>query len=139
MTDSIVFYNGPKCGASAPDHFHFQAGNKTFLPIYSEYDSIVKTKGEIIHQTDKIIISSVKNYLRSFIAFESEDKDLLVEKIYILFDKMEAVNTTHDEPMLNILSYYEDNRWQVIVFPRGKHRPRQYHAKGDENILISPA
>ena len=28
LTDYIIFYNGPKCGASAPDHAHFQAGNK---------------------------------------------------------------------------------------------------------------
>ena len=29
----VVLYNGPKCGASAPDHFHFQAGTKNFMPI----------------------------------------------------------------------------------------------------------
>lgn len=29
-----VFYNGPRCGASAPDHMHFQAGNSDFLPIW---------------------------------------------------------------------------------------------------------
>lgn len=33
LTDYTIFYNGPKCGASAPDHAHFQAGNKGFMPI----------------------------------------------------------------------------------------------------------
>src|ERR1035437_1866816 len=38
LTDFVIFYNGPKCGASAPDHLHFQAGNKGFLPIEKDYN-----------------------------------------------------------------------------------------------------
>ncbi|MCF0185380.1 MAG: DUF4922 domain-containing protein, partial [Bacteroidaceae bacterium] len=28
LPDCVVFFNGAKCGASAPDHFHFQAVGK---------------------------------------------------------------------------------------------------------------
>lgn len=44
-----------------------------------------------------------------------------------------------DEPMMNVLAWYEDEKWIVCVFPREKHRPACYTAEGDANLLSSPA
>ncbi len=44
LTDYTIFYNGPKCGASAPDHAHFQAGNKGFMPIEKDWHGQVAGK-----------------------------------------------------------------------------------------------
>ena len=43
LDDFLFFYNGPKCGASAPDHMHFQGGNKGFLPVEYNYNALEKT------------------------------------------------------------------------------------------------
>ncbi len=39
MPGYTVFYNGAHCGASAPDHMHFQAVETSFLPIW-EHDVV---------------------------------------------------------------------------------------------------
>ena len=42
LDEYVLFYNGPKCSASAPDHMHFQAGNKGFLPLEDNYAALEK-------------------------------------------------------------------------------------------------
>jgi hypothetical protein len=44
-----------------------------------------------------------------------------------------------DEPMLNILAYFENDEWLIHIFPRILHRPGQYFESGDKQILLSPA
>ena len=34
-----LFYNGPKCGASAPDHHHFQVAPRGLMPLEVQVDS----------------------------------------------------------------------------------------------------
>ena len=134
-----VFYNGPKCGASAPDHLHFQAGDKFFMPIDSEYEKIKTVLGEKIVENKELKIYAVDNYLRKFFSFESGDREILnrtFEKFYSIFEK---VSVQGEEPMMNILFSYKNEKWIVIIFPRSKHRPSQYFEEGENNILISPA
>lgn len=130
-----IFYNGPKCGASAPDHAHFQAGNKGFLPIEKEWKAV---DHELVYMKPGTSLYVLKNYLRSTLVIESEDKEesvRLFEKIYEELD----VKDGEDEPMVNILTWYEEGWWATCVFPREKHRPACYFAEGDDNILLSPA
>lgn len=135
-----VFYNGPKCGASAPDHLHFQAGDKHFMPIDSEYDTIKTTKGSLIFESDALKVYAVDNYLRRFFSFESSDRQVLIDKYADFLREYSALSASADEePMMNALFYYEDGLWRVIIFPRAKHRPSHYFAEGDNNILLSPA
>ena len=134
----VVFYNGPKCGASAPDHMHFQAGIKGFMPIESEYKTILDSKGELLYSNDELAIYGIKDYLRYFISIESGKADIIKKafaKIYSLMGEFDK----SDEPMMNILSYYDKKFWRVIIFPRQVHRPSQYFASGENNILLSPA
>ena len=114
LDDFIVFYNGPKCGASAPDHFHFQAGNKGFLPI-ENYDN-----------------------WRNSIRIESGNKQEVIDRFRQVYDKMEQ-KSEDDEPKMNILAWYESAKWIVCVFPRKKHRPSCFCAEGEGNLLINPA
>lgn len=133
-----VFYNGPKCGASAPDHMHFQAGIKGFMPIEAEYNNATSNLREKIVVDEDLTIYGFKNYLRYFFSLESTDiKKLLpaFEKIYNIFGDVDK----NDEPMMNIVCNYTDNRWRVLVFPRNKHRPLQYFEENKNKILLSPA
>ena len=138
MEDYVTFYNGPKCGASAPDHAHFQAGNKGFLPLEKEWKN---------HITEKIGDNLFAiNY--GFPAFVIKAEMTNKAEAVSLFEKIYHALPTKSgetEPMMNVLAWYEtsttggEGTVVIVVIPRAKHRPDCYFAEGDENILISPA
>lgn len=131
------FYNGPKCGASAPDHLHFQAGNRHFLPIETDFAS--KQFCSPIVQNEDISIYQWNNYLRQTLTLESRNKVLIDKYFTHFYNTFANLQPNEEEPMLNILSYYESDCWIIHLFPRRLHRPKQFFATGDEQILLSPA
>lgn len=114
LPDYILFYNGPKCGASAPDHFHFQAGLKT-----------------------KVLLSS-ENSLRSCLRIEGETKEEAEEQFYYVLDYLKTHQPNEEEPMMNIVSFMENGKYIIHIFPRKQHRPWQYSAEGEAQLLVSP-
>jgi Domain of unknown function (DUF4922) len=133
-----VFYNGPKCGASAPDHLHFQAGTKYFMPIDDEFDILKSDFGKTLIKYNDILICLIDDGLRKFISLESKNIELLNKCFSQLFKILKK--DKHEEPMMNILSFYEDNfGWRVLIFLRAKHRSHHYYEKGNKKILWSPA
>jgi len=113
LDDNVVFYNGPKSGASAPDHFHFQAGNKGFLPVEN--------------------FPNWKNAIR----FEFACKQAMLDRFLQICDSL-PMPPDSDEPMMNIITWYGAGRWTTCVFPRKKHRPDCFWAEGDANMIITP-
>ncbi len=134
----IVFYNGPKCGASAPDHFHFQAGNKGFMPLDDEMDELKAKYGKLIIKTDPELWA-IKDGLRNFLVLESGNKQSLINGFETIYKTIEKLAPVEEEPMMNILASFTDGEWRVLIFPRALHRPSQYFEEGDKNILLSPA
>ncbi|MEA4841017.1 MAG: DUF4922 domain-containing protein [Bacteroidales bacterium] len=135
LQDYVFFYNGPKCGASAPDHLHFQAGNKGFLPIERDFDSFKKEN--IVSKKD-IRISLLAEYPCSTFVMESEDI-LLIDEYFNKIDDALEIKTGEYEPMMNVLAWYSQDRYKLCFFPRVKHRPSCFYEEGENNILISPA
>ena len=133
-----LFYNGPRCGASAPDHLHFQAGLKGFMPVDTEYPEVVRRYGRMVKDDQGLRCIAVDGYLRRFIAFESSSRPVLEEAFAGLLARLKLVVSETEEPMLNILVAYEEG-WKVLVFPRSRHRPSFFIAEGDGKLLISPA
>ncbi len=136
-----VFYNGPKCGASAPDHLHFQAGNKGFMPIEEQFDILSSSIGRVLYEDNDTLVTAIDDSLRRFIGIESPDKDTIntvFKKFYASFADYSGIN---EEPMMNIISLFDTGRniWRVLFIPRGKHRPSFYYNEGDDKILLSPA
>ena len=135
-----VFYNGPKCGASAPDHLHFQAGSKNFMPIDLEFQQLKNDYGNVLLKDKNLILSAIDDGLRRFITIESHDKYLIENKFKIYFENYKNISGNNDEPTMNILSSYGQNSgWRVIIFLREKHRSSHYFAENENQILISPA
>ncbi len=132
-----VFYNGPKCGASAPDHFHFQASPSGAIPVESESNEAGRRM--LMRKFEKVSGFMLLNYGRGVLLFESSDADELEKCMTELFRSMRKIFSTTEEPMVNILCSFQDNAWRVIVFPRSKHRPAAYFREGDAKVLISPA
>lgn len=135
MQDFTFFYNGPKCGASAPDHLHFQAGNKGFLPIEREWKSVEQ---EILYRKKGVAVYRLCHFLRNAFVIESESKEESERIFELIYQELESKNDA-PEPMLNLLTWYEEGWWITCVFPRELHRPSCYHAEGEDNLLISPA
>ena len=134
-----VFYNGPKCGASAPDHLHFQAVAKNALPIYAQL-----INGKIIHSeriisTKKIDIYTASHAYRYFIKLVSNNAVEILNIFSVIYKNMQLLSGSKDEPMMNIVSFYEEKKWNLLIIPRRKHRPVYYFKTNDEQILISPA
>ena len=135
LTDYTIFYNGPKCGASAPDHAHFQAGNKGFMPIEKDWRG--QTAGKIADYR-KAALWYLDDAPRATLVIESTSKEDAADLFDIIYRSLD-VKPEEDEPMMNVLVLYEADRWVVFVFPREKHRPACYTAEGEANLLSSPA
>jgi len=136
LPNLVVFYNAPSCGASAPDHMHFQAGNLGLMPLDTELEDLKRRYGKSLSVDPEIHIRAVDDGLRRFVVMESITQEPLKKAFNVLFGFMK--NLQDQEPMINMLSYYR-NKWQIILFPRELHRPWQYFEEGEKNILLSPA
>jgi hypothetical protein len=132
-----VFYNGPQCGASAPDHLHFQAGNIGFMPV--ENDFLSGRHPKLLSSDQGMEIWKWESYLRGIITLKGNDRKKLVRVFDRLFDRLSETQPGRAEPMLNILAGYSRDKWTIHIIPRKQHRPRQFFAEGDNQILISPA
>lgn len=134
-----LFYNGPDCGASAPEHLHFQAGTTNFTVTEREYSQIISFHTKQIYCSESVEVRFIEDYLRYLICFEGRNKAELIrlfKKFYMFYEK---VTENNKEPMMNIACSYSDNFWRVFIFPRRAHRPYQFYEKGSKQIVISPA
>lgn len=131
-----VFYNGPRCGASAPDHMHFQAGNSDFLTLWTALDGAelqpVATQG---NASLSMCTSLPMNlFVLDADAADGADATALFEKL------CSALPQADDEPMMNILAKADaSGRVRVAVIPRKRHRPSFYGTEGPGTMLLSPA
>ncbi len=137
LPDYEVFYNGPECGASAPDHFHFQAGNRRFMPLENDFRDGCFTK--MIYSYKSIRIWRWNRYLRTLLTLEGSDLAELSRIFRRIFDNFSLIQPEKQEPMLNIVAYHECGMWIIHIFPRKVHRPSQFFTEGRNQILLSPA
>ncbi|HSV77339.1 MAG TPA: DUF4922 domain-containing protein [Bacteroidales bacterium] len=136
LEDFVVFYNGPRCGASAPDHFHFQAGNKGFMPIEQDVDKWPKTA--LISEYG-FQVFALNDYLRHVLIFVGHDPAWLEMQAQKAIGLLSTFEPDQSEPMMNILASWDQDHWSIYLFPRKAHRPLQFFAQGDEKIMFSPA
>ena len=118
----FVIYNGPECGASAPDHMHFQAGSRTLFPIEKD--------------TARVNGLTVPNYARNVFLFRSSDRSALIDRMDRAIELLGKVTGKRPEPLINIAVFFEARQWTVYLFPRGKHRPAVFHTG---ELTVSPA
>lgn len=134
-----VFYNGPRCGASAPDHLHFQAGTRQFMPIEGQYARLRATEGKEVRTTGTAKTIAIEGGGRRFAAFEGADAVDVERAVAEYIAVLQGITEDVEEAMMNLIAWYEGGSWVVLLFPRAKHRPSFYFAEGDERLLISPA
>lgn len=136
-SDLMVFYNGPKCGASAPDHLHFQAGTNGILPLQTNWQRLSRNLTDIISLNDEEKISVVRDFIvpAFVIISKSAESD---EVLFRLLYKAMPQRGDETEPMMNIISWRKGEEFISVVIPREKHRPEAYFAEGDAQFVVSP-
>lgn len=134
--DYTVFYNGPDCGASAPDHFHFQMIARHILPL--EKDVHHEQLRRTITRKDFYSITFLENYLREVVLLQGSDLQLMSALFAQARTIIGQATPYEQEPMMNILTWFENCQWTVCIFPRRQRRPWQFFAEGSEKILFSP-
>jgi len=132
-----VFYNGAQCGASAPDHLHFQAAPAGSIPI--EHEAVKSSRREDVQEIDGVAVILLKDVGRTVFVLEGTDTEKLIGVLQRLLAKMQRMVNTSDEPLINILCRHHAPQWRLMLFPRSKHRPEVFFRDGDEKVLISPA
>jgi diadenosine tetraphosphate (Ap4A) HIT family hydrolase len=131
-----VFYNGPRCGASAPDHLHFHVVPSDMMPIEKE---IREDRNKIlIRQVEGVSILTSMSLSRPIIIVEGKELRSVETALRMAVTAMQEALPAPDEPMMNLLCAYDGTQWRVLIIPRRKHRPEAYYREGDERILISP-
>lgn len=138
--DFTVFYNGPKCGASAPDHFHFQAGTRGFMTIEDDFKNRRASISRYLLR-GLVSVSAVDDGIRKYLVLESKDK-IELQRIFIeVFNVYSQQFPDEVESLLNILALFEqeENLWRIFILLRAKHRPTRYFAEDESRITLSPA
>ena len=136
-SELMVFYNGPKCGASAPDHLHFQAGSSGILPLQANWQRLSRNLTDIISLNDEEKIAVVRDFIvpAFVIISKSEESD---ETLFHRLYKSMPMRGDETEPMINIIAWRKGDEYISVVIPREKHRPEAYFAEGDAQVMVSP-
>lgn len=137
----VVLYNGPKSGASIPDHYHFQAVPKGYLPVERDVFHVQKTE---MFQDKEGKVFYLRNYLRDCFVLESSSEEWtqywIESKLWQELGLSSSRITPEHEPMMNLVFSYEpsEDTIRTFVFPRRKHRPDQYYEEGNAQLMVSP-
>lgn len=138
-----VFYNGPHCGASAPDHLHFQACTQGILPVEREWSScpmdIIKRIPDNGEESDSATcLLRVKNYFRTLFVLKGKAPQIIEKQFYLWLAEW-PVREGEYEPRLNLIGFYSGGKYTVFLFPRNQLRPDCYYACDDSRRMVSPA
>jgi hypothetical protein len=132
----VILYNGPKCGASAPDHLHFQAAPSGQMPIEKEIRAAERLT--LMMQVDGVLLHRVRDLGRETILLEGDDPVAVGRTLKKFLNALKKVLLIGEEPMMNIAGFYEQSKWRLVIFPRRKHRPGAFFKEGDARVVVSP-
>ena len=138
-----VFYNGARCGASAPDHFHFQAVRKEDIPFIHQGDRLMKTalQTEEMKTNDGSLCRSyqINGYVCPLHAFITQEGKITPPALIEHYLHSLPVHQGESEPRYNLFAWTDEKRgFTVVYFPRDRHRPECYTAQKEKQLLVSP-
>jgi hypothetical protein len=137
--DYSVVYNGPRCGASAPDHLHLQIGTGRFMPFEGDVFSLPADQRQYLVESPALRVFSLKQYLRTVMVLETEEVRVMEDAFRRFYDCYQEIVNEPDEPLMNLVSFMRGETYILGVFARSKHRPACYFAEGEEKMVLSPA
>jgi SpoIID/LytB domain protein len=134
-----VFYNGPKAGASAPDHAHLQAGTSGILPLQREWQRLTRNMKVVLNEAPDALLAVVEDYPCAALLIRSKERKAS-ERLFcrLHFAMEDTFGSGEDEPMMNLVAWMDGGNYNTVVFPRAKHRPDRYYKEGEEQMMVSP-
>lgn len=145
--DCIFFYNGPHCGASAPDHHHFQGARRGMMPLERDIDVLLGSAGAAAAPPEATLryIDSVqdadlfhyKKFVRGIFVIRSKTAKSSAKLFYRLLD-CAPVTEGDDEPRFNFFAYHAHGEFRTIVIFRTRHRSHHYFSEGPDHLTMSP-
>ena len=136
-SDLTLLYNGPHCGASAPDHAHLQAVSTGILPLQRSWARLSRNLTEVVKTSDDDGIWLLADYPATAFVIKTHDVET-GEQLFKRLYKCLPPSVDNSEPMMNIIAWTTENGLVSVVLPRRKHRPTCYTAEGDAQYIISP-
>lgn len=127
--EQVIFYNGPKCGASAPDHLHYQSIPKSKLHLIEFAETIMNNSGET---------TFVNNSFPNFVVIQSNSVEVAENSLTKIIQTTGKYFRSESEPMINVLGWKSSKKYKLILILRKKHRPDIFFAEKN-GIKISPA
>jgi glycosyltransferase involved in cell wall biosynthesis/ATP adenylyltransferase/5',5'''-P-1,P-4-tetraphosphate phosphorylase II len=140
LADYLVFYNGPQCGASAPDHLHLQGVKKEDVPLTRHMEEMVRECQEIAMLYGN---SEADNFARLYLNLKAYPCPLFIMRSSTGYAASVLADATAQalggkEGMMNVLAWRKDDVLYTVFVPRSAHRPACYFAPEAEAIHISP-
>ena len=160
--DFTVFYNGPKCGASAPDHMHFQACPRGMMPLENEIDRLLANAGdesaaaecgglEYLASVQDASLFHYGKFTRGVFALKARTSKSFAKLFYRLLDCLPQ-RDGETEPMFNLLVWYAARpaekvsgishgrfgEYRAVLLARDKHRSHHYFSDGPDHLTMSP-
>lgn len=147
--DFVFFYNGPKCGASAPDHQHFQAAKRGQMPLEADIDALLDAMGKeesapvsfgpmsYLSSIQDADLFHYRKFTRGIFVIRSRTAKSSAKLFYRLVD-CAPVKDGESEPMFNLFTSWSKGEYRTIVVFRSQHRPHHYFSEGPDSLLISP-
>ena len=120
----IIFYNGPRSGASAPDHLHLQIGTADGIPL------VEKLRTNRLMNTELFTIEPF-GFPITIMRHTSP------ESFKTYYDTLTILDGEY-EPRMNIMALNINGEIITVFIHRGKHRPDCYYADGADKRLVSP-
>lgn len=136
-------YNGPECGASAPDHHHFQALRRNILPLEKDADAcldgLASGNGPLEYVTcvKEAELYHYRRFTRGVFLLRATTHKSMAKLFYRLLD-CAPVKEGSSEPMFNLLTWYTGTEFRSAVMLRGAHRPARYYSEGEDRLMLSP-
>ncbi|HYP30006.1 MAG TPA: DUF4922 domain-containing protein [Blastocatellia bacterium] len=139
----FVLFNGAECGASAPDHLHFQACSRKLLPIEKDLGRPDSAEGGAKQAAGAgpVEVLNVPDCGRHVIVFRGSDQSAVERAIRSSIGALSRI-TGRPEPMINLIATVDEKgrefSWTVYLFPRGRHRPSCFFSEAEDRLMVSP-
>ena len=135
------FYNGPSCGASAPDHVHFQACPMGMMPLADRVDGLFDQGNpsalEYLTCVKEARLYHLDEYARGVFALRADTAKSLTKLFYRLLD-CAPVKKGESEPRVNVICWISGGEFRSVVIFREKHRSRHYAPGSPDHLAMSP-
>jgi GNAT superfamily N-acetyltransferase len=131
-----VLYNGPKCGASSPDHLHFHVVPSGLMPIEKKIREGKRLT--LMKRIGGVSLHRLRDLGREVVVLEGDDPMAARGAFKSYLSGLKEVLAIDEEPMINIACFQKEEKWHVVIFPRRKHRPDIFFKEGDARVVVSP-